>query len=69
MASDEAIVEMLGAQVEKACRGLASYEQIKKIAVLDREFSLEEGEITPTMKVRRKVVVERYAARIDKLYE
>ncbi len=69
LASHEAIVEMLGAQVEKACRGLARYEQIKKIAVLDREFSLEEGEITPTMKVRRKVVVERYAGRIDKLYE
>ena len=69
LASHDAIVEMLEAQVEKACQGLARYEQIKKIAVLDREFSLEEGEITPTMKVRRKVVVERYAARINKLYE
>ena len=69
LASHEAIVEMLEGQVAKACQGLARYEQIKKIAVLDREFSLEEGEITPTMKVRRKVVVERYAARIDKLYE
>ena len=69
LAGHEAIVEMLEGQVEKACRGLARYEQIKKIAVLDREFSLEQEEITPTMKVRRKVVVERYAARIDKLYE
>ena len=69
LASHEAIVQMLEGQVEKACQDLARYEQIKKIAVLDREFSLEEGEITPTMKVRRKVVVERYAARIDKLYE
>ena len=69
LASHEAIVQMLERQVETACRDLARYEQIKKIAVLDREFSLEKGEITPTMKVRRKVVVERYAARIDKLYE
>ncbi len=69
LAGHEAIVEMIEGQVEKACRGLARYEQIKKIAVLDREFSLEQEEITPTMKVRRKVVVERYAARIDKLYE
>ncbi len=69
LASHEAIVQMLEGQVETACQGLARFEQIKKIAVLDREFSLEEGEITPTMKIRRKVVVERYAARIDKLYE
>ena len=69
LASHEAIVRMLEEQVETACRDLARYEQIKKIAVLDREFSLEEGEITPTMKIRRKVVVERYAARIDKLYK
>ncbi len=69
LASHQAIVQMLEGQVETACQGLARYEQIKKIAVLDREFSLEEGEITPTMKVRRKVVVEHYAARIEKLYE
>ncbi len=69
LASHQTIVQMLEGQVETACQGLARYEQIKKIAVLDREFSLEEGEITPTMKVRRKVVVEHYAARIEKLYE
>lgn len=63
------IVQMLEAQVEQACKNLAQYEQIKKIAVLEREFSLEEGEITPTMKVRRKVVLERYAARIGELYD
>ncbi|HXY39181.1 MAG TPA: AMP-binding protein, partial [Vicinamibacteria bacterium] len=47
---------------------LAQYEKIKKIALLPREFSQEKGEITPTLKVKRRVVEERYKATIDGLY-
>jgi len=43
-------------------------EQIKRFAVLPRDFSQEEGEITPTLKLRRKVVHEHFAAEIDSLY-
>jgi long-chain acyl-CoA synthetase len=48
---------------------LAQFEKIKKVALLPREFSLEAGELTPTMKVKRKVVEERYRDVIDRLYE
>jgi len=48
--------------------GLASYERIKKVAVLDREFELDAGEVTPTLKVRRTIVEQKYAALIDALY-
>ena len=48
--------------------GLASYERIKKVAVLDREFELDAGEVTPTLKVRRTIVEQKYAALIDGLY-
>ena len=44
-------------------------EQIKRFAVLPRDFSQEEGEITPTLKLRRKVVVEHFADEIERLYE
>jgi long-chain acyl-CoA synthetase len=48
--------------------GLASYERVKKIAVLDREFELDLGEVTPTLKVRRNIVEQKYAAVIESLY-
>ncbi len=55
-------------EVESACAGMARYEQIKKIAILYEEFSIEKGEITPTMKVRRREVERIYAERIDEIY-
>jgi long-chain acyl-CoA synthetase len=45
-----------------------SVEQIKKFAILPREFSLEEGEVTPTLKLRRRVIHDHFAAEIEKLY-
>jgi long-chain acyl-CoA synthetase len=48
--------------------GLASYERVKRIAVLDREFELDLGEVTPTLKVRRNIVEQKYADLIEALY-
>jgi len=48
---------------------LARYEQIKRFAVLTNTFSLETGEITPTLKVRRKAVIDQYIRTIEGLYE
>jgi long-chain acyl-CoA synthetase len=45
------------------------YEQIKRFRILPREFSLEEDEVTPTLKLRRKVVLEHFAADAEALYE
>jgi long-chain acyl-CoA synthetase len=45
------------------------HEQIKRFAVLSRDFSMEEGEITPTLKLKRRTVQEHFAAEIEKLYE
>lgn len=47
---------------------LAPFEQIRKFRVLDRDFTIENGEITPTMKVRRKQVLENFRAAIAELY-
>ena len=53
---------------DAATPDLASYERIKKIAVLDHDFELEAGEITPTLKIRRNIVERKYKDVIDSLY-
>ena len=63
-----AIVSMIQTEVGCACEGLARHEQVKKIALLEQEFSIERGELTPTMKVRRREVERRYAHRINEIY-
>jgi len=55
--------------VDEVNRDRVRVEQIKRFAVLPRDFSQEEGEITPTLKLRRKVVVEHFADEIERLYE
>jgi long-chain acyl-CoA synthetase len=54
--------------VDDVNRHLARFEQIKRFAILPREFSAEEGEVTPTLKLKRRVIEERFAEEIDKLY-
>jgi long-chain acyl-CoA synthetase len=48
---------------------LARYETPKKVGLLERPFSIEAGELTPTLKVKRRVVVERYGATMEALYD
>ena len=55
------VLQLIRERVDEVNRGLASFEQVKKIAVLETDFSQETGELTPTLKVRRKVVIEMYA--------
>ena len=55
--------------VDALNRDLSQFERIKKIALLPAEFSIESGELTPTLKVKRKVVEERWREAIEALYE
>ncbi|HEU5371093.1 MAG TPA: long-chain fatty acid--CoA ligase [Gaiellaceae bacterium] len=48
--------------------GRSRYEQIKRVAVLPREFSPEEDEVTPTLKLRRKVILDHFAEDVERLY-
>ncbi|HEU4629106.1 MAG TPA: long-chain fatty acid--CoA ligase [Gemmatimonadaceae bacterium] len=56
-------------EVQKQLAGLAHFETPKKIALLEHDFSIERGELTPTLKVKRRVIDERYKGLIDSLYE
>ena len=60
--------ERIMQEVEALCADLARYEQVKKIAVLEREFTIDGGEITPTMKVRRRAVESLYKEQIESMY-
>jgi long-chain acyl-CoA synthetase len=55
-------------EVEKEVAGLARYERPKKIGLLEHDFSIEHGELTPTLKVKRRVVDKTYKSVIDELY-
>jgi long-chain acyl-CoA synthetase len=63
------IADFLLGEVNRMTPGLASYERIKKIAVLDRDFDIDLGEVTPTLKVRRNIVERKYADVIESLYQ
>jgi long-chain acyl-CoA synthetase len=55
-------------EVRGELEGLASFEMPRKVAVLEHDFSIERGELTPTLKVKRRVVDQTYRALIDSLY-
>jgi long-chain acyl-CoA synthetase len=62
------VVEFFKKKVDEVTRDLAPYEKVKKIALLDTEFTIDGGELTPTLKIRRKFVEEKYRETIDALY-
>ncbi|TCJ14826.1 long-chain fatty acid--CoA ligase [Rubrobacter taiwanensis] len=68
LAEDERVRELIQKDIDTACAEFADYERPKKFALLAREFSQEEGELTPTLKVKMRVVQERYAGQIERLY-
>jgi long-chain acyl-CoA synthetase len=57
------------ARIQELQRDLAGFEQVKKIALLDQEFSLSAGELTPTLKVKRAAVAQRYESTLRGLYQ
>jgi long-chain acyl-CoA synthetase len=62
------IIEYFKKKVDEVTKELAPHEKIKKIALLDQEFSVESRELTPTLKVRRKFVEDKHREVIDALY-
>jgi long-chain acyl-CoA synthetase len=63
------ILDLLNRQIDALTPNLARYEKIKAIALLENEFSIEGGELTPTLKIKRRVIDEKYRDIIDRLYE
>ncbi len=68
LAKDPQVLALVQAEVDKANAKYAQVEQVKKFAILDHDLSQETGELTPTLKVKRNVVNEKYAELLDALY-
>ncbi|MEK6288550.1 MAG: long-chain fatty acid--CoA ligase [Acidobacteriota bacterium] len=66
--ADRRVVDMIKADVNRLTRELADYERVKRIGLLAEEFSIDGGELTPTLKVKRRVVEEKYGELIESLY-
>src|SRR4051812_48506618 len=68
LANEPKVRELIQAEVDRANSRLAQVEQVKKFFILDHDLSQETGELTPTLKVKRNIVNEKYADLFDELY-
>ena len=69
LCADKLVHGMLMERIQTLQQGLAPYEQIKRITVLPHHFSMEKGELTNTLKLKRPVINKIYKSLIDKMYE
>lgn len=66
---NQSVIDLIQKQVDERQQHFSDYEKIRKFTLLPEAFSIESGELTPTMKVKRRVVEEKYADAIEKMYE
>lgn len=63
------IVKLFENEINNLTENLSKYEKVKKIALLENELTIEGGELTPTLKIKRRIINEKYKDVIDKIYE
>ena len=69
LVKDEKVIDFYNSLTQKYNEGFAKWEQVKKIVLLPEQWTVESGEMTPTMKVKRKVITENNKALIEGLYK
>ena len=69
LATHPQVIDLIIRQIDKYTAELAKFEKVKKVALFEREFTTESGELTPTLKPRRSVIEKKYANVIDRLYQ
>ncbi|HEY6906125.1 MAG TPA: long-chain fatty acid--CoA ligase [Ignavibacteriaceae bacterium] len=68
LSNNKIIIDLIDKELAKIQKNLANYERVRKFTLLERPFSLETGEITPSLKIKRKVVEELYSDKIEEMY-
>jgi long-chain acyl-CoA synthetase len=68
LVKDPKVQNLYKSVVEKVNQGLAHFETIKKVTVVPDEWSVEEGELTPSLKLKRRVITEKYKQQIESMY-
>ena len=69
LCTDPQIHTMIMERIDTLQQQLAQYEQVKRFTLLPQPFSLERGELTNTLKIKRRVLNENYRREIEKMYE
>lgn len=67
LSTNDGVKALIKKEIDRINKTLASYELVKKHAILDQSFSIENGELTPSLKVKRRVVREKYADRLNEM--
>lgn len=62
------VIDLMQRQIDSVTEDLSRFERVKRVALLERELTVEGGELTPTLKVKRRIVDEKYKEIIDRLY-
>ncbi|MBQ7452625.1 MAG: long-chain fatty acid--CoA ligase, partial [Prevotella sp.] len=69
LCTNEKIIKMLTERINTLQQGLAGYEQVQRFTLLTEPFTMENGELTNTLKTRRPVIIKNYAEVIEKMYQ
>ncbi len=69
LCTNQVVQALIEGEVETLNKSLASFETIKKVRILPGEFTIKSGELTPSLKIKRKVVLTNYRALLDEMYE
>ena len=65
---EPAILDILSREIDKNNKGLGHWEQIKKISIIPNELTIEGGELTPTLKFKRKIILEKYKKEYHEIF-
>jgi long-chain acyl-CoA synthetase len=66
---NEEFIALIQSEVDRLMEGFATFERVKKFCLIAESFSQDGGELTPSLKVKRNVVEQKYAAQIEQFYE
>ncbi|WP_044205288.1 long-chain fatty acid--CoA ligase [Flammeovirga sp. OC4] len=69
MIKNDQVLEKIEQEIEKANKNFAQWEKVKKISLVDHVWSIDSGEVTPTLKLKRKVINEKYESMIEEMYQ
>ncbi|MCZ2141894.1 MAG: long-chain fatty acid--CoA ligase [Ignavibacteriales bacterium] len=62
------VIKLFEQEIVKTQKTLANYEKVRKFALMEKPFTIEDGEMTPSLKIKRKVVEKKYAGEIERMY-
>ncbi|MCH8306245.1 MAG: long-chain fatty acid--CoA ligase, partial [Candidatus Marinimicrobia bacterium] len=69
LVSDPEVYKLMEEELDKLLVNVSNFERVKKFIMIPRLLTIEDGEITPSLKIKRKVIIEKFAGQIDALYE